>query len=350
MRIGLLTDAPAIGLVALYTACALLATRESLADILVRVPDRLAVFIMMAAITATAIGALRCFFVTKPASPIRRMASDAGAALRGGWLERWAPVALAGSVLMIVFADAKTDIPLMAGGFLWDATFQRLDLALHGGTAPWELLQPILGYPFVTFVLNLNYSLWFTLMWGMFFFHHSQPGGTAGRTRFLASFVLLWTVGGTLLATVFSSVGPCYYGHVVDGADPYLPLMEYLRQADAQFPLMALDLQEMLWAVHRAGIEGYGISAMPSLHNAMALLMLLAAWKLHRWVRAAFALHLVMVFLGSIHLGWHYAVDAYLSFALTLAIWFGLGPIGDRWDRFVAERRTREARHATAAP
>ncbi|WP_279480617.1 phosphatase PAP2 family protein [Aureimonas sp. SK2] len=344
LRAGFLTDAPMIGLIGLYVLCVLATTQESLADLLLRLPGGFVIFMAMTLVTAIALGALHCLCVTRPASPIRHMGAQAWQALKAGWLERWVPMAIAASLLMIVFADTKTDIPLLAGGFRWDETFHRLDVALHGGVAPWELLQPVLGYPLVTFVLNLNYSIWFTLMWGMFFFHQSLRGGTPGRTRFLATFVLLWTVGGTLLATIFSSAGPCYYGLVVGGADPYQPLMSYLRQADTQFPLMALDLQDMLWSLHSAGTEGFGISAMPSLHNAMALLMVLASWKLHPLARAVFGVHAILVFLGSIHLGWHYAVDAYASFALTLAIWFGLGPLFDRWDRLVAERRDRSIR------
>lgn len=338
LRFGCLADAPVIGLVAAYAFCALLMTRESLGDLMVGLPKHLAIMLGMAIVTAIALGGVRCLLVTRPQSPIRQMLAEARDALRCGWAERWLPMALAGSLLMMVFGDTKTDIPMLAGGFRWDEVFEKLDRTLHGGVAPWEWLHPILGYPIVTFLLNLNYSLWFTLMWGMFFFHQTMRAGTVGRTRFLVSFVLIWTVGGTLLATLFSSAGPCYFGLVTAAPDPYQPLMAYLRDVDAVFPLMALDIQDMLWKMQAAGTDGFGISAMPSLHNAVALLMLLAAGRLAPPVRLAFALHFLLVFLGSIHLGWHYAVDAYASFALTLLIWFGLGPLADRWDRFVAGR------------
>ena len=41
-----------------------------------------------------------------------------------------------------------------------------------------------------------------------------------------------------------------------------------------------------------------------------------------RFLLSAFAL---MIFLGSVHLAWHYAADSYIAWALTLALWFGRG-------------------------
>ncbi len=338
LRHGALTDAPTIALVSLFAACVLVVQKGSLAAFVRHLPDGFLMFLATTVVSAAGAGMIRCFRDVRPASPIAHMAGEALAALRGGWLERWMPLALAMSVLMIAFSDAKGGIAATAGGFRWDATFHDLDVALHGGVAPWQWLQPILGYPVATILLDWNYALWFSLMWAMVYHHQSQRGGTAGRTRFMVSFVLLWTLGGSVLATIFSSAGPCFYGLVVEGPDPYQPLMASLHAADARFPLLALRLQDTLWTMRELEPGRFGISAMPSLHNAVACLMVLSAWTFRPWIRAAFAVHAVLVFLGSILLGWHYAIDAYLAISLTLAIWFGVGPIAARWDRFVERR------------
>jgi hypothetical protein len=42
------------------------------------------------------------------------------------------------------------------------------------------------------------------------------------------------------------------------------------------------------------------------------------------WTKAAAHIliaHMILIFLGSIHLGWHYAVDAYAAWAITLVLW-----------------------------
>jgi hypothetical protein len=38
----------------------------------------------------------------------------------------------------------------------------------------------------------------------------------------------------------------------------------------------------------------------------------------------------LIVMIGSVHLGWHYAVDGYLGAAGMLVLWWGLGKIPDR--------------------
>ena len=42
---------------------------------------------------------------------------------------------------------------------------------------------------------------------------------------------------------------------------------------------------------------------------------------------------LVLVYLGSVHLAWHYAIDAYLGWAVTLAVWYGVKPLAQWWEQ-----------------
>ncbi|WP_062013326.1 phosphatase PAP2 family protein [Aureimonas sp. AU4] len=283
---------------------------------------------------ATAVVLRLVVYVTRlhPVSPIRQLAADAGEGLRSGLWSRWIPLAFTTSVFIFCFTQFKGGIPALAGGFHWDAAFAEMDRTLHFGRQPWEWLQPVLGWPLVTFVINVNYNMWFFFMWCMFFAFAVRPAGERGRTRFFLAFFLTWMVAGSLLALVFSSAGPCYFGFVAAGENPYAGLMAYLHEAGTRFPLWALDVQDMLWADYRSGSGDFGISAMPSLHNAMALLMVLAARDLHPRLRPWLVVHMILVFLGSIHLGWHYAVDAYASFAVTALIWFAVTPFARRWD------------------
>jgi membrane-associated phospholipid phosphatase len=71
---------------------------------------------------------------------------------------------------------------------------------------------------------------------------------------------------------------------------------------------------------------------MPSVHNGLALLFALAAFRLNRlagWVLAAYAF---FIWLGSIHLGWHYALDGIAGAALTYGIWLVCGRIAAALD------------------
>ena len=82
-------------------------------------------------------------------------------------------------------------------------------------------------------------------------------------------------------------------------------------------------VREALWLDYKMVFEGTisGISAMPSLHNAMCVLLFLAARNIDRRLAAAAAIFALLIFIGSVHLGWHYAIDAYISLFGVLVIW-----------------------------
>ena len=59
------------------------------------------------------------------------------------------------------------------------------------------------------------------------------------------------------------------------------------------------------------------------LHRVFALL----GWRTSRWLGWVLTGFAGVVLVGSVHLGWHYAVDGYVSIAGTLAIWVGVGAL-----------------------
>jgi hypothetical protein len=146
------------------------------------------------------------------------------------------------------------------------------------------------------------------------------------RSRFFMAFFALWILLGTVMAVIFSSAGPCYYGRVVAGPDPFAPLMAYLHRVDAVHPLTALDVQALLW-------EGYigrgrlieGIAAMPSLHVAVPVLFTIVTWGIDRRLGALFGVYTALILVGSVHLAGHYAVDGYVTLALVPAVWWLAG-------------------------
>ena len=201
------------------------------------------------------------------------------------------------------------------------------DRVLHGGVDPWRLLHPLLGYPLVTSVVNFFYNLWFFIVYGVLFWQAFSLGDRRLRLQFLLSFVLLWIIAGNVLATLWSSAGPVYFGRVTGLADPYQPLMSYLTAVDERFPVWALAVQDQLWQAYSSAdsMLGGGISAMPSLHVATVVLFALLGWRVHRWLGVIFTLYVVIILLGSVHLAWHYAVDGYVSVVVTCLIWYGVG-------------------------
>jgi len=265
------------------------------------------------------------------------------AALGTGLLapERLAQVAVPVVVLPLFatfFTTFKTAIPALVP-FHLDQAFMRLDRWLHFGLHPWEILQPVLGHPAATMVVSHLYNMWFLIMYLIVYWQLFVMRDQALRLRYLVAFLLAWTVLGNGLAVLLSSAGPIYYGDVVGGADPYAPLVAHLDRVHADFGLLAREAQLYLWSVYQGGeaAAGGGISAMPSLHVAVATLQALWGWRVDRRLGIALTVYAVIIQIGSVHLGWHYAVDGYVSILCAIGIWWLAGRlVGDRPGRSAA--------------
>ena len=286
---------------------------------------------------------IRMAAVEKPESPLKALYANLKAVL--GNPDRMAagiPAAIALVAFMYVFTMIKAAITVLVP-FAWDMGFDRLDTLLHFGYRPWELLQPIFGYWPVTFLVNLNYNMWFVVMNVFWAYYAFIARPSAQRTRFFLSYMLIWMVGGGLMAVAFSSAGPCYFTRLGFSPDPYAPLMAYLAEANTHLPIWALGTQDMLWDLKLQGSGFGGVSAMPSMHNATALLfVLMCPWQ-SRLIRGLLIGHCAFIFLGSVHLGWHYAVDGYAAFALALGLWALMGPVSRWWENTAAPRQFRQA-------
>ena len=255
--------------------------------------------------------------------------------------------ALPAMLLIPVFASSftvfKAAIPRLHA-YTWDASLSAWDIALHGGKAPWERLQPLLGHPLVTALLNFAYHFWFFLFYAILYWLILDTRRPLLRMQFLLSFALTWIGLGSIMAVLFASVGPCYYGHL-HASDPYAPLMAYLRDANAHIPVWALQVQDMLWQGYQSkGANGeLGISAMPSMHVATAVLMAMMGWRVSRAAGIALSAFAVLILLGSIHLGWHYALDGYVGAAGAALVWHLVG-------RLLRSQAAAPAMHVATVP
>jgi PAP2 superfamily len=220
---------------------------------------------------------------------------------------------------MPAFSAMKSGVA-MFNAYSWDGILITLDRQIHGDDV-WRILQPLIGYPIITSVLSWFYHVWLILLYVVTFYFLVHKNSEL-RQHFFLSYFLCWSIIGIGLAIAFASVGPCFVESIV-GRDDFVPLMQYLRQADQSYPVLVLHVQDMLLAKYenRNSGLGSGISAMPSMHISMAMLFFLAfrhVSKLAAWLSGAF---LVIIFVGSIHLAYHYAVDGYVSIVATAIIW-----------------------------
>ncbi len=264
----------------------------------------------------------------RPKSPLRQFLLDIWSLLSN-------PARLAMAAVLFVplymffpaFATFKSNIAF-TNPFDWDQTFMQLDAWLHGGWHPWQWLYPLLKSEYATLLLNAAYNFWYFPLFGMLLFSSLQRRMDERVVHYLFAFFFTWVIGGSLLAWYFSSAGPAFYDRIVQGADPYAPLMAHLKALNEIVPVWALEKQEFLWWAYQNRFNDTGgISAFPSMHNAQAVLLALLAWRYGRrlgWATTVFAF---LVFLSSIWLGWHYAVDAYAGALIAVVSWWLAAPL-----------------------
>lgn len=250
------------------------------------------------------------------------------------------PMVLLCLVLLPYFSKMKAAIPLF-NAYTWDATFIAWDRALFFGLDAWQVLQPVLGYPAITAALAVLYQVWFLLLYpGVLWFAYAGMDERV-RRRFFLTYILSWTVIGGAMATALASVGPVFAGPLLNNPT-FDPQMAYLNSAHEQVPVMTLKVQHLLleWFHADANGLGSGITAMPSMHVAVACLFWLAmrraAPRAARW----FGLFLVLIWLGSVHLAYHYAVDGLVSVIAVAALWRLSGAVIAAWDRWLARQAT----------
>ncbi|TPK99059.1 hypothetical protein FJ567_17440 [Mesorhizobium sp. B2-4-16] len=235
------------------------------------------------------------------------------------------PVMLVLPIFFSLFTSMKDGISRIVP-FYADKYLIELDRGIHSGIDAWRILDKFVGIGFFIFSLNFLYNLWFIVMLTILFCVTFTIENERTRSQYLVAFVLIWIILGNVAAVLFSSVGPAFVMSFYNDST-FLPLMNSLQAINKVYPVWALDAQRLLLA--NAGLHGprlgSGISAFPSLHVAVATLNAIYLWRfgaLLRWLGVAF---LIAIQLGSVHLGWHYAVDGYASMLATPVIWIFAG-------------------------
>lgn len=234
-------------------------------------------------------------------------------------LDRLVVTALVAPLFFAAFTTAKTCIGRLVG-FRWDRAFTEMDAAIFG-TDPWRISHALLG-PAPTWGLAFFYTyiFGFTLAYVQGFVAIYASRRTVG-TFFLAMF-LTWFFGGVIGAYALSSAGPIFAGL----SDPALqarfaPLAASLH-ASMPGDWMVAPTQQYLAATINSSFaeKGGGISAMPSMHIASAMLyVMLARGTKWQWLAIPF---LALTWLGSVHFGYHYAIDGVVAIPIAVLCWY----------------------------
>lgn len=186
--------------------------------------------------------------------------------------------------------------------FWADPFLAEIDRALFLGHDPWRFLSWLNSRPFAIFY----HRGWFAMMiLTLLVVLRASP--SAERSAVLLSYFVLWSLLAPLIHTLLPAAGPIFYSQMGYGD----------RFAGLQAVSETKEAAEYLWIVYSGqGFgPGSGISAMPSMHIATTAWMIIAFYVLARRWLVPIAVAGVLIFLLSISLGWHYAIDGIVGAA-----------------------------------
>ncbi|WP_066764134.1 phosphatase PAP2 family protein [Croceicoccus pelagius] len=221
------------------------------------------------------------------------------------------------------YSAFKLQIPQIIP-FYADPIIAEFEAAVFGQD-PWQLTHAVFGL-YGTVVLDRLYILWFpvsTLLvtWAI------MTRDRVFQARAIATMFFVWFVLGNFAALALSSCGPVYYEHFY-GDDRFSPLMDTLRAYHAHANIKAVAVSDWLLSDEAQGKLGTGISAMPSIHVGMTFLTWLFVQSRIGWrnlISALLAVYVAAIWIGSVHLAWHYWLDGAVSIVGAALFWKATG-------------------------
>ena len=234
----------------------------------------------------------------------------------------WIPPLLMVFTIMGMFKSFKPFIPEL-NPFTWDPVFIAWDRVLFLGHDGWEVTHWLLPGALATKIIDSFYLSWFLLVLATIMVAGFSRMTCKRRLAFLMTFNLNWIVAGSICAVIFSSVGPVFMDRL-NGDETFLPMLAQLEAAHAQYDLATVRGIDLLWSAHigMPGVAEYGISAFPSLHVCISMMLALYVGGWGRlWAIASWSFVAIILF-GSVHLGWHYLVDGLAGMALCWLNWW----------------------------
>jgi hypothetical protein len=204
----------------------------------------------------------------------------------------------------------KTLMPLLVP-FWADPYLANLDASIFGSD-PWRLLTPALD-PIGPFI-DAVYAAWFPVKsFVVAALLISLPSFNKSR----AALAYFFTVGifGVLGQYAVSSAGPLFYGMAGFGTR-FADLESHLTPA-------VKVTRAYLWDSYVTGGDriATGISAMPSIHVALAAWVALTLQSSFPRLAVLGWAFFTTILVGSVYLGWHYAADGIAGAGAALVAW-----------------------------
>lgn len=216
-------------------------------------------------------------------------------------------------ITIIFFCNLKQIIPLVNLD-LYDPLFWKLDALIHFNVSPTLLalklpkdswLWAFMDKFYVTFFLKNIILPWVFIL---------QVKSVTLRNQLITSLCLIWILGG-LSYFLFPAIGPCYFKPILfEGIN--IPIAKNLQK------ILFIEYSSVINNMRHSTATLYGIAAMPSLHIAVSALFTIFSKKLNRMLFILVLIYAILIWIGSIMLGWHYAIDGYVEILVAILAYF----------------------------
>ena len=218
------------------------------------------------------------------------------------------------AVEIAVLNWTKIMLPI-ASSFWADPFLANLDHAVFRAE-PWAVAQAVFGW--AAPIVDRAYVTWALVKFATLIVVLALPESPT-KTRVLIAYFLT-VAAGAIGQYLLPSAGPIFYARLGFG-DRFVALPTHPWVASAS---------TYLWNdyLRAGGNVGTGISAMPSMHVAIALWVALAVRAFAPRLSPFGFFYFALILIGSVLLGWHYAVDGIAAVAIALLAWKIAGATG----------------------
>lgn len=246
--------------------------------------------------------------------------------------------AMATSLAIPVYGMFKQYI-LKAQGFPFDPALAAVDRFLFGGQDPWVIMHDLFGSVWFTIFVDRAYTVWAVILMASPVVWAAVVKDPVDRARLIGCWIAVWALVGGVAAWLLASAGPMYYPHLVGPHQSFALLHDRIvdlgRLAELEGSKLATPMGHVALLnryIQGNFVPGFGISAMPSVHVAMATLFAIGGFVLHRWVGWLMTAYAVLIWIGSVYLGWHYATDGIVGASMTIGLWKLSGKIAEPFE------------------
>lgn len=215
-------------------------------------------------------------------------------------------------LVLTIYCNIKQAIPSI-NPFTYDDILLRSDILFHFGVNPMELCIAALGSPAVSGFFDWLYVTWYGVkILILIIFILLQDRNL--NIQFFRAYFALWILGG-LTAVLIPSLGPiyCYSDWFANLNKPIATTLQHQLWSHYQQVLISPDQYKVF--IYE------GIAAFPSLHVGVVALFTFFLFHVHRILGILMAIYTLLIQIGSVLLGWHYAIDGYFAILLAFVLY-----------------------------